>query len=118
MVRKITHPAPVQTPGGKTIHEYVGRIRTGSEAVSVARMVAPPGWSEPFQQPSFDEITLVVRGVIRVEHRNGSVDVGSGEVVLVPAGTRTRYSNPGREDAAYWAVCVPAFSTQMAGREN
>ncbi|NBC17149.1 MAG: cupin domain-containing protein [Bacteroidetes bacterium] len=118
MVRKITSPTAIPVPGGKQIEEHVGRVHTGTTSLSVAHMVAPPGWGEPFQQPTFDEVTIVVRGTMRVEHDEGVMDVGPGETVLVEAGERIRYSNPFGDAAEYWAVCAPAFSPEAARREE
>ena len=118
MVRKITEPARIPVPGGKQIDEHVGRVSTGTASLSVAHMVAPPGWSEPFQTPDFDEVTIVERGTVRVEHDGGVTDVEAGETVLVEAGARIRYSNPFGEEAAYWAVCAPAFSPDAAHRDE
>ncbi len=118
MVEKITDPARIPVPGGKRIEEYVGRVRTGTASMSVAHMIAPPGWDEPFQRPDFDEVTIVVRGTIRVEHDGGALDVGAGETVFAGAGERIRYSNPFDEEAEYWAVCAPAFSPEAAHRED
>ncbi|MFQ5569847.1 MAG: cupin domain-containing protein [Rhodothermales bacterium] len=118
MVQIITHPARIPVPGGKRIDEYVGRVNTGTASVSVAHMVAPPGWSEPTQQPDFDEVTIVIRGTMRVEHPGGTLDVEAGETGLVEAGERIRYSNPFDEEVEYWAVCVPAFSPEAAHREH
>ena len=109
MVQKVTVPTTIPVPGGKQIEEHVGRVHTGTESLSVAHMIAPPGWGEPFQQPRFDEVTIVVRGTMRVEHDGGVTDVGPGETVLVEAGERIRYSNPFEEEAEYWAFCAPAF---------
>ena len=117
MIRKITDPARIEVPGGKLIEEHVGRVRTGTEALSVAHMVAPPGWDEPFQTPDFDEVTIVLRGTIRVEHSGGPTDVSAGETILVEAGERIRYSNPFDAEAEYWAVCTPAFSPEAAHRD-
>ncbi len=117
MVEKITHPTLIPVPGGKRIEEYVGRVRTGTTSMSVAHMIAPPGWEEPFQRPEFDEVTIVVRGTMRVEHDGGTTDVGAGETMLTGAGERIRYSNPFDEEAEYWAVCAPAFSPETAHRE-
>ena len=118
MVRKITAPTRIPVPGGKLIEEHVGRVNTGTASLSVAHMIAPPGWDEPFQQPTFDEVTIVLRGTMRVEHEGGPTDVGPGETVLVPAGTRIRYSNPLDEETEYWAVCAPAFDPEAARREG
>jgi mannose-6-phosphate isomerase-like protein (cupin superfamily) len=90
----LTSPTRVPVPGGKVIDEYAGRASTGTEAVSVAKMIAPGGWEEPAQSPGFDEITLVLRGVVRVEHDGGVLDVRAGEAVLTRAGERVRYSPP------------------------
>lgn len=118
MVRKIADPVLIPVPGNKTIQEYIGHIRTESADYSVAHMIAPPKWSEPFQLPKFDEITIVIKGVMRVESESGTEDVAAGEVILVTAGERIRYSNPHSEDAEYWAICVPAFSPDLAQREG
>ena len=117
MIRKITDPTRIPVPDGKLIEEHVGRVHTGTETLSVAHMVAPPRWGEPFQKPDFDEVTIVVRGTIRVEHDGGTLDVGAGETVLVEAGERIRYTNPFDDEAEYWAVCTPAFSPDAAHRD-
>ncbi len=113
----VTAPTRIPAPGDKLIEEHVGRVNTGTAALSVARMVAPPLWDEPFQRPAFDEVTVVLAGTMRVEHDGGQTDVGPGETILVEAGERVRYSNPAGEPCAYWAVCAPAFSPDAAGRE-
>ena len=119
MPRHVTSPTPIPVPGGKLIEEHVGRVHTGTSALSVAHMVAPPGWEEPAQRPAFDEVTVVLRGTMRVEHDGGHVDVGPGETVLCEAGERVRYLNPSDADACeYWAVCAPAFAPDLAGRED
>ncbi|MDX1420436.1 MAG: hypothetical protein R3181_10760 [Rubricoccaceae bacterium] len=118
MPRLITDPERLPVPGGKLIEEHVGRVRTGTETLSVAHMVAPPGWAEPFQRPDFDEVTIVVRGAMRVEHESGHTDVVAGQTVLCEAGERIRYSNPFDAAAEYWAVCAPAFSPETVHRET
>jgi mannose-6-phosphate isomerase-like protein (cupin superfamily) len=100
------------------IEEHVGRVNTGTSALSVAHMVAPPGWDEPFQRPDFDEVTVVLRGTMRVEHDGGPTDVGPGETILVGAGERIRYTNPFDAECEYWAVCAPAFSPETVNREE
>jgi len=112
-------PAPtrVPVPGGKVIDEYVGRATTGAREVSVAVMVVPGGWSEPAQTPEFDEVTVVLRGVVHVEHDGGSLEVRAGQAVVTRAGERVRYSVAG-EGAEYVAVCLPAFSPEAAHRED
>ncbi len=113
----ITSPVRIPVPGGKLIEEHVGRASTGTASTSVAHMIAPPGWDEPFQTPDFDEVTIVVRGTVRVEHGDGvETDVQAGETILCRAGERIRYSNPSGEEAEYWAVCAPAFSPDTVHR--
>jgi quercetin dioxygenase-like cupin family protein len=113
----INNPSRIPVPGGKVIEEYVGRVASATDGVSVARMSAPPGWSEPAQAPAFDEVTLVLRGSVTLEHDTGTVEVLAGEAVLTRAGERVRYS-AGPEGADYVAVCVPAFSPELAHREG
>lgn len=117
MVKKLLNPARIPVPGNKVIEEFVGRASTGSSNLSVARMSAPPGWTEPFQQPEFDEVTIVLQGSLRVEYREGQIDVGEGEMVLVEAGERIRYGNPFDREAVYFAICVPAFNPETVHRE-
>lgn len=112
----ISQPTRIPVPGGKTIDEYVGRVNTGDEAVSVARMTAPAGWDEPAQVPEFDEYTVVLSGTVRVETPEGTLDVHAGQAVITRAGERVRYSAP--EGAEYVAICVPAFGPDLAHREE
>ena len=115
----ITAPVRIPAPGAKVIEEHVGRASTGTGSASVAHMVAPPSWSEPWQAPTFDEVTIVVAGTMRVEHDGGQSDVRAGETILCRAGERIRYSNPSPvEPCEYWAVCAPAFSPETVHREE
>lgn len=118
MPRHITAPTRIPGPGDKTIEEHVGLVNTGTASLSVAHMIAPPGWHEPAQQPDFDEVTIVLRGTMRIEHAGGHLDVGAGETVLCQAGERVRYLNPSETDECeYWAVCTPAFSPDSVHRD-
>lgn len=117
MPRLNTEPAVIDVPGGKVIHEHVGRIATGHDAVSVAHMVAPSGWDEPAQRPQFDEVTVVLRGTVLVEHDGGVTKVSAGQSIVTEAGERVRYSC-GPEGAEYVAVCLPAFSPETVNREE
>ena len=117
MPELVDAPQRIPVPGGKVIVEYVGRVTTGTAGVSVARMVAPGGWEEPAQTPEFDEVTLVLRGVVRVEHDGVAIDVGAGQAVLTRAGERVRYTTPEPDGAEYVAVCVPAFGPDLAHRD-
>jgi mannose-6-phosphate isomerase-like protein (cupin superfamily) len=117
MAELVEKPTRIPVPGGKLIDEYVGRVNTGDAMVSVAHMVAPAGWSEPFQAPEFDEVTLVLRGCVRVEHPGGVIDVRAGQAVVTRAGERVRYTTPESDGAEYVAICLPAFAPDLAHRE-
>ena len=118
MPELISEPTRIPVPGGKVIDEYVGRVNTDESAVSVAHMTAPPGWDEPAQTPEFDEVTLVLSGSVRVEHGDGEVlEVGAGQAVVTRAGERVRYL-AGDAGAQYVAVCLPAFSPDLARRDD
>ena len=109
-------PVRIPVPGGKRIDEHCGLVASRRDDFSVAHMVAPAGWSEPPQTPHFDEVTLMVRGRLVVEHGGQRTEVGPGESVLVTKGTTVAYANPFEAECEYWAVCVPAFSVARAGR--
>jgi quercetin dioxygenase-like cupin family protein len=115
--RLITEPTRIPVPGGKVINEHVGRVNTGSEAVSVAHMIAPANWGEPFQTPQFDEITLVLKGSVTVEHEGGPITAQAGQSLLTSAGERIRYTC-GPQGAEYVAVCLPAFGPETVNRED
>jgi mannose-6-phosphate isomerase-like protein (cupin superfamily) len=118
MAEIIEKATRIPVPGGKTIDEYVGRVNSGEQAVSIAHMVAPGGWAEPAQTPDFDEYTLVLRGVVRVETPTGVHDVPAGSAIVTRAGERIRYSVPAPEGAEYVAVCRPAFAPDLAHRDG
>ena len=120
MARLIDEPTVVQSAGNKPkrIEEFVGRVNTGTDGTSVARMTSPPGWVEPGQTPEFDEYTLVFRGTLRVETRQGTLDVPAGQLVHAPRGEWVRYSTPQAGGAEYVAVCVPAFSPASVHRDE
>jgi mannose-6-phosphate isomerase-like protein (cupin superfamily) len=115
----ITSPSRIAAAGDppKTIEEFVGRVNSASGGVSIARMRSPSGWVEPGQAPEFDEYTVVLKGMLRVQHAGGALDVGEGEAVIVPKGEWVRYSSPGPEGAEYISVCIPAFSPDTAHRD-
>jgi len=113
-------PTLIEAAGNKpkVIEEFVGRVNSGTEAVSIARMKSPPGWLEPPQTPLFDEYTLVLNGMLRVTHGAGSIDVHAGEAVIARKGERVQYGSPGAQGAEYVAVCLPAFSPETVRREE
>jgi ethanolamine utilization protein EutQ (cupin superfamily) len=112
----ISTPTLIPVPGGKTIEEFVGRASSGDEAVSVAHMRAPAGWDEPFQQPQFDEFTIVLEGELLVDCEDGTIAVTAGQAIIARAGERIRYRTD--TGARYVAVCLPAFGIELAGRED
>ncbi len=120
MPRLIPAPAVVAAAGikPKRIEEFAGRVNSGHSGVSVARMVSPSGWQEPGQRPEFEEITVVLRGMIRVEHEGGTLDVNAGQAVVTAPGEWVRYSTPGPDGAEYVAVCLPAFSPSTVHRDD
>jgi mannose-6-phosphate isomerase-like protein (cupin superfamily) len=120
MPELIENPSRVEAAGTKPklIDEFVGRVNTGEERLSVARMNSPEGWVEPGQRPDFDEWTLVLDGTLTVEHEAGSVDVRSGQAILVRGGEWVRYSTPYAGGAEYVAVCLPAFSPDTVHRDD
>lgn len=120
MPRLVEQATVVKAVGNKPkrIEEYAGRVNSGHTTVSVARMVSPEGWQEPGQRPEFEEITVVLRGRLRVEHEAGSLEVGAGQAVIVGPGEWVRYSTPGPEGAEYVAVCLPAFSPATVHRDG
>jgi mannose-6-phosphate isomerase-like protein (cupin superfamily) len=116
----IESPSTVAAAGTKPklIEEYVGRLNSGEQRLSIARMSSPAGWAEPGQRPEFDEWTLVLDGCLRVEHDGGALDVRAGQAVLVRAGEWVRYSSPEADGATYVAVCLPAFSPAIVHRDK
>jgi len=119
MAQFITAPTIIQAAGHppKKIEEFIGRVNSGTEAVSVARMTSPSGWVEPGQTPEFDEYTVVLRGELHVETRAGTQRVGAGQAIITHRGEWVRYSTPGAEGAEYIAVCLPAFSPGTVHRD-
>jgi len=114
----ISKATRIPVPGGKLLDEYIGRVNSKDSAVSIAHMRSPSGWTEPGQQPDFDEFTVVLRGSLRVESHQGVLDVQAGQAVVAKSGEWVRYSTPGPEGAEYIAVCVPAFDLASAHRDE
>jgi mannose-6-phosphate isomerase-like protein (cupin superfamily) len=120
MPHLIEDPTIIQAAGQppKRIEEYAGRVNSGHGAVSVARMVSPQGWLEPGQRPEFEEVTVVLKGMLRVDHEGGSLDVRAGQAVVSKPGEWVRYSSPEPGGAEYIAVCLPAFSPDTVHRDS
>ncbi|MGI8962416.1 MAG: cupin domain-containing protein [Bryobacteraceae bacterium] len=116
----IERPTRVQAAGNKPklIDEYIGRVNSDSSEVSIAHMRSPGGWQEPGQTPDFDEFTVVLSGMIRVDYAGGFIDVLEGQAVIAYKGEWVRYSTPEPEGAEYFAICRPAFSMDLAHRDE
>jgi mannose-6-phosphate isomerase-like protein (cupin superfamily) len=116
----IASPTIIEAAGNlpKRIEEYAGRVNSGHGAVSVARMVSPQGWEEPGQRPEFEEITVVLRGLLTVEHEGGALEVRAGQAVVTRPGEWVRYASPEPGGAEYIAVCLPAFSPGTVHRDG
>ena len=116
----IQRPTIIKAAGNKPkiIEEFVGRVSSKTNAVSIARMKSPAGWAEPGQTPEFDEYTFVLRGLLRVVTKNGSHEVNAGEAIITSKGEWVQYSTPGPEGAEYIAVCQPAFSPESVHRDG
>ena len=114
---KQDNPFVVPTTDGKLIEEHIG-ASTGETGLSIAHMLAPAGWSEPFQNPDFDEYTLVSKGKKLFEVDGEKITVSAGESILIRKGSRVRYSNPFEEACEYWSICLPAFSINNVHRED
>ena len=120
MPKLIDKPSIIQAAGNKPkiIEEYAGRVNSGHTATSVVRMVSPQGWVEPGQRPEFEEITVVLTGMLRVEHESGVLDIHAGKAVVAQPGEGVRYSSPEEGGAEYIAVCLPAFSPDTVHRDE
>lgn len=120
MPTHIPSPTRITAAGNKPklIDEYIGRVNSRTEGTSVAHMRSPGGWIEPGQTPEFEEFTIVLKGLLRVEHRGGSIDVRAGEAIITHAGEWVRYSTPEADGAEYIAVCLPAFSPNTVHRDE
>jgi mannose-6-phosphate isomerase-like protein (cupin superfamily) len=115
----IPQPTVINAVGNKPkrIEEYAGLVNSGHAGVSVARMVSPEGWEEPGQRPEFEEITVVLNGMLRVEHEGGATDVRAGQAIVARPGEWIRYSSPEAGGAEYVAICLPAFSPATVHRD-
>lgn len=120
MPKLIERPTLIQAAGTKPkqIEEYAGRVNSGHDRVSVARMISPEGWVEPGQRPEFEEITVVLRGLLHIEHEGGTLDVRAGQAVVTAPGEWVRYSTPEPGGAEYVAICLPAFSPATVHRDE
>lgn len=120
MPRLIEAPTIIESAGNKPkrIEEYAGRVNSAHENVSVARMKSPGGWREPGQRPEFEELTVVLSGMLRVESERGIFEVRAGQAVVAEPGEWVRYSTPEADGAEYVAVCLPAFSPDSVHRDD
>lgn len=119
MPKLISTPTFIEAAGNKpkVIREFIGRVNTKTEKLSIAKMTSPSGWEEPGQTPEFDEYTLVLKGMLRVETEENIFNINEGQAIVTYAGEWIRYSTPGPEGAEYVAVCLPAFSPDTVHRD-
>ena len=117
-MKKISSPSIIESAGNKpkVIEEYVGRVNSDTNSISIAKMSSPTGWKEPGQKPQFDEYTIVLRGTLKVESRTETLFIKEGEAVIVNSGEWVQYSTP-NEGAEYIAICLPAFSLDTVNRD-
>jgi mannose-6-phosphate isomerase-like protein (cupin superfamily) len=120
MPKLIPQPTRIQAAGNKpkTIDEFVGRVSSGHSQISVAHMKSPSGWVEPGQTPDFEEYTIILKGMLRVESREGTMEVTAGQAIITHPGEWVRYSSPGPDGAEYIAICTPAFSPETVHRDE
>jgi len=120
MAELIETPSIVKAAGNKPkeIREYIGRVNSSTEEISIACMKSPGGWQEPAQTPDFNEYTLVLKGILRVETKENTLEVKAGQAVLVRKGEWVHYSTPYKSGAEYIAVCLPAFSPDIVNRDS
>lgn len=120
MPRLIESPSTIEAAGNKPkrIHEYIGRVNSQDDGVSVAHMVSPEGWVEPGQRPEFQEITVILKGRVKLEFEGGELEAGAGQAVVSEPGEWIRYSTPWRGGAEYIAICLPAFSMEIVHRDE
>jgi mannose-6-phosphate isomerase-like protein (cupin superfamily) len=120
MPRLISAPTRIEAAGNKPklIDEYFGRVNSKHEQASIAHMRSPGGWTEPGQTPEFDEFTVVLKGMLRVKHKDGTLDVRAGQAVVTSRGEWIQYSTPEADGAEYIAVCLPAFSPSTVHRDQ
>jgi mannose-6-phosphate isomerase-like protein (cupin superfamily) len=116
----IPQPTRIQAAGNKPklIDEYIGRVNSKHETVSIAHMRSPGGWVEPGQTPQFEEFTIVLKGMLRVKHKGGEMEVRAGQAVVTYPHEWVQYSTPEPDGAEYLAVCLPAFSPQIVHRDE
>ena len=116
----VATPTRIEAAGNKPklIDEFIGRVNSRQEGLSIAHMCSPAGWVEPGQTPEFEEYTIVLKGLLRVEYTGGHLDVKAGQAVIAHAGEWVQYSTPGADGAEYLAICTPAFSPTLVHRDD
>jgi len=110
-------PFVVPTHDGKLIEEHFGNATDGSSEISIAHMIAPPGWSEPYQTPEFDEYTYIIKGKKQFLINDEKIILEAGQSIKIHKNVRVQYSNPFDNECEYLAICTPAFSMNLVHRE-
>lgn len=111
-------PFVVPTTDGKLIEEHFGNATDGNSQISIAHMIAPPGWSEPYQTPEFDEYTYIIQGKKQFIIEGEKITLEAGQSIKIEKNTRIQYSNPFDQECEYLAICLPAFSVDLVNREE
>ena len=111
-------PYIVPTNDGKLIEEHFGNLTDKNSNISIAHMVAPPGWSEPFQTPNFEEFTYIIKGKKQFIIDGEIITLEAGQSIKIEKNIRVQYSNPFEEECEYIAICLPAFSVDLVNREE
>lgn len=119
MAKKINKPTIIKAAGNKPkkIEEFIGRVNSGTDGVSIARMISPVGWVEPGQKPEFTEYTIVLKGTLHLKLKDYELDIAAGETAVVGKGEWVQYSTPNEDGAEYISVCLPAFSPDKVHRD-
>ena len=120
MLKKIDKPSIIEAAGNKPkiIEEYIGRVNSRTNELSIAKMKSPSGWIEPGQRPEFNEYTVVLKGMLKVTTKEETIDIYEGEALIIKAGEWVQYSTPDSEGAEYMAICLPAFSPEIVHRDE
>ena len=120
MAIKIKGPTIIKAAGNKPkrIEEFIGRVNSKTDEVSIARMKSPVGWIEPGQTPEFNEYTIVLKGMLRVKTKDEIIDINEGEAFIIQTGEWVQYSSPNPEGAEYIAICCPGFSPALVHRDD
>lgn len=98
----------IPVEGGKTIEEFIG-TKKGIDKFSVAHMIMPSGWSEPTHATKFDEIVIVIKGILTITQSGKKYKIKTGQVSWVELSKSVAFANEDKDVCEYWAICIPAY---------